>query len=370
MPLNRRRFIQAALALGGAGMLGLAGCSTRETQPTAGEAGGAGLTVTDQFGRTVSFDGPVDRIATTIIPLPAMLAGVDQSLAKVVAVNSSAQMLAEKGFLATMFPEIMDLPIAANGADFVPNIETIVAQHPDVTIQWGHYGDEIITPIEQAGLELLLLNYGTQEMLEEWVSLLSTLVGKPERGQQILETMHTDLARVESVVGKAGQRPRAVNIYNYDELQVSGPGSYMDYWLTLCGADNVITQKGSSVAIAKEELLKLDPEVIFLGNFSPATPETLYQDPFWADVSAVANRRVYRVPNGGFSWDPPSNESNLMWQWAATLINPEVADFHLRSAMKENFAYLYNHDLSEEQIDQILFLDANRGSADYDVFTG
>lgn len=369
--LSRRNFLQVTFALGGIGALGLAGCSSRETQSVnSSVTGSEQLSVTDQFGRSVSFDGPVERIATTIIPLPAMLCGVDQSLDKVVAINSASQALAQKGFLSAMFPEIMDLPHAANGTDFVPNIETIVAQNPDVTIQWGHYGQEIIAPIEQAGLDLLLLNYGDQQLLEEWVSLLSTLVGKPERGERILNTMHDDRQRIEDLVSRSGKKPRAINIYNYDDMQISGTGSYMDWWLDLCGADNPAADAatGASATIAREEVLTWDPEVIFLGNFSTATPETMYEDPFWADVSAVKNKRVYRLPNGGFSWDPPSNESNLSWLWVASLLHPEAADFDLRSDMREYFSYLYNHELTDDEIDQILFMDANQVSANYDVF--
>lgn len=372
--MKRRTFLQLTLALGGASALGLTGCSSRATQPKADAAaatnGGYSLTITDQFDRRVTFDHAIERIATTVIPLPAMLAGVDQSLDKVVAVNTSAQVLAEKGFLSTMFPEIMELPAAANGADFVPNVETIVSQNPDVTIQWGHYGQEIITPIEQAGLDLLLLNYGDQKLLEEWITLLSTLVAKPERGQHILDTMHADQKRIAELVAQVGRKPRAINIYNYDDMQVSGTGSYMDWWLDLCGADNPAADAapGASTSVAREEILTWDPEVIFLGNFSNATPETLYEDPFWADISAVQNKRVYRLPNGGFSWDPPSNESNMSWLWVASMLHPQVADFDLRASMKENFSYLYNHDLTEDQIDQILFMDANKVSANYDVF--
>ena len=145
----------------------------------------------------------------------------------------------------------------------------------------------------------------------------------------------------------------------------------MDFWLTLCGADNVGTKAGpgSSVKVSREELLAWDPEVVFIGNFSPATPEDMYGDPFFAEMSAVKNKRVYKIPNGGFAWDPPSNEPNLMWQWAAKLLHPATADFDLRRAMKDSYSFLYDHELTDEQIDRVLAVDANSGSANYDAFT-
>ena len=376
--MSRRTALRSALLLLGGGTLALAGCSTRETQATDAGPGtggtgtnGGGLSITDQQGRTVVFDGPVERIATTVIPAPSMIIAADQGISKIVAVNRASQMQAGNGLLGEMFPEIMDLPIAAAGNDFVPNVETIADQNPDVVIQWAQFGDDIIAPIEQAGLELLLIIYGTQEDLEFWVRMFTQLVGKPERGDTILDNMHRDRAAVESAVGTARHRPRAVNLYNYDEMQVSGTESYMDFWLTLCGADNVGANAGpgSSVKVSREELLEWDPEVVFIGNFSPATPDTMYGDPFFAEMSAVKNKRVYKVPNGGFAWDPPSNESNLMWQWAAQLLHPEDANFELRQAMKDTYSFLYDHDLTEAQIDRVLAVGANSGSDNYDAFT-
>src|SRR5699024_5684110 len=157
-------------------------------------------------------------------------------------------------------PGVMHPPTASAGTDSVPNVATIAAQNPDVVIQWAQFGDDIIAPIEQAGLELLLIIYGTQEDLEFWVRMFTQLVGKPERGDTILDNMHRDRAAVESAVGTARHRPRAVNLYNYDEMQVSGTESYMDFWLTLCGADNVGANAGpgSSVKVSREELLEWD----------------------------------------------------------------------------------------------------------------
>lgn len=378
LAMSRRTALRSALILLGGSALALTGCSTRDTHAADAAPGtadapatGKGPTITDQKGRTISFDAPVERIATTVIPAPSMIIAADQRISKIVAVNRASQMQAKNGLLAEMFPEIMDLPIAAAGNDFVPNIETIAAQNPDVVIQWAHMGDEIITPIEQAGLELLLIIYGTQEDLEYWVEMFTELVGKPERGEKILADMHRDRAAVEEAVGTAHRRPRAVNLFNYDEMQVSGTESYMDFWLTLCGADNVGTKAGpgSSVKVSREELLAWDPEVVFIGNFSPATPEDMYDDPFFAEMPAVKNKRVYKIPNGGFAWDPPSNESNLMWQWAAQLLHPETADFDLRRAMKDSYSFLYDHKLTDEQIDRVLAIDANSGSANYDAFT-
>ena len=45
-------------------------------------------------------------------------------------------------------------------------------------------------------------------------------------------------------------------------------------------------------------------------------------DPVWQNVSAVRERRVYKVPLGGYRWDPPGQESPLMWHWLTDIAFP------------------------------------------------
>lgn len=85
-----------AFALAGAGALGA--CSSREA--AAGKADAAdtsGFTITDQRGKKVAFDGPVERIATAIIPSPLMIAAVDGSYDRIVGINESTLKVNKEG---------------------------------------------------------------------------------------------------------------------------------------------------------------------------------------------------------------------------------------------------------------------------------
>lgn len=55
-----------------------------------------------------------------------------------------------------------------SGQDFIPNMEEVLAVDPDVVVQWADMADEVLQPIEQAGLRVVGLEYGTQEDLEPW----------------------------------------------------------------------------------------------------------------------------------------------------------------------------------------------------------
>ncbi|WP_244429013.1 hypothetical protein [Corynebacterium halotolerans] len=165
--MSRRSLMKMSLAgVLGASLLLTAGCSGRT--PVAGEADAASaeqIIVTDQRGQEVVIDGPIDTAAFAVIPAPSIFAAVDRSYDKVVGINQSTLVANRQGMFSTIFPESADSP-TISGSDFVPNVETILNLDPDVVIQWGDMGEDVIQPIEDAGFPVVGLDYGTQEDLE------------------------------------------------------------------------------------------------------------------------------------------------------------------------------------------------------------
>lgn len=372
--MTRRQLIRSmGVAAAALGAFGATACSNRTPVDSASATEGTSgpFTVVDQYQNTITFDTPVGRIASAIIPVPSMIAGSDQSISRNVGVNSSAISLAKNGMLATMFPEFLDTPVVS-GPDFVPNVEQILSLNPDVVIQWGDKGDDIVAPLRNAGLKVILLKYGTQEDLEAWINIFGDLLDKKEEAQAILASMSKDRQTVESIAtANSATAPRAMYFYSTPETKVSADNTYMDFWITLAGGKNVArgAGKGTSVAVTKEQVLTWDPEVLVLGNFDAATPQGVYDDPNWASLAAVKNKRVYKAPIGGFSWDPPCNESNLMWLWVAQIFYPDASlDLDLRSRIRETYSALYAYEVSDVEIDRILHLEANSVSNGYDAF--
>ena len=108
--------------------------------------------------------------------------------------------------------------------------------------------------------------------------------------------------------------------------------------------------------------------MILLGTFDAATPSDIYADPRWQGLDAVKARRVYKFPLGGYRWDPPSQEFALGWVWLAGLLHPERETANLRVVMRDWFTFLYKHDLTDDEIDGVLFAAQNRQSAGYERY--
>ena len=105
---------------------------------------------------------------------------------------------------------------------------------------------------------------------------------------------------------------------------MAGKGTYNDFYINLTGGQNVGQDASGFVEVNVEQIMAWDPEVILLNGFEgDLTVDDVYDNPMLAGVSAVKNRRVYKIPLGGYRWDPPNQESPLMWEWLSMVLHPK-----------------------------------------------
>lgn len=382
-PIGRRGFLQGATLVALGGSATLAGCG--DTRGGATPAGGgatespAGITVTDQRGATISLAGPARRIVTLPMPAASLLVAVDQGAEHLVGMHDASWVAMKDGIMGEMFPEALQIAHDIAGQDFAPNVESVVGLEPDLVIQWGERGDDVIAPLENAGLQVAGLTYGGQEELTAWITFFATILGKPERGAELNTRMEQDLQTMRAF-GEARRAggPRILYFNRFAEgLKVAGNETYNDFYIDLIGGTNVASGDGGApgsgmVEVDREQVLAWDPDIVLLGNFDDALPQDLYSDQVWAGLSAVRTQQVYKVPLGGYRWDPPSQESPLMWRWLSQLAFPDnltgSAGSSLRTDIVDHFDFLYGQQPTPAQIDTMLWSEANASSAHYEQF--
>lgn len=359
-----------------AAVLLLAACGAQpaaeEAVPPADAESAAAITVTDQRGTTIMLEEPADAIVTIPIPAATLMIAVDGSTDRLVGLHPASAQAIEGEILGAIFPAASEIPSDVVGEGFAPNVESILARDPDVVIQWGNRGDDLIMPLENVGLNVVGLNYGTQEDLETWVTLFGTMIGESDRAADLIAWQRSTLAALqEQAANLDGERPRILYFNRLrEELRVAGKGTYNDFYIQLVGGTNPASAVTEFTTVNAEQVLAWNPDIILVGNFDDATPQDVYDNPLWQDMPAVVNKRVYKVPLGGYRWDPPNQESPLLWRWLAVLAFPDVYDFDLRADIREAYQVLYTHTPTEAQIDQILQSDLNSEAATYERFLG
>lgn len=364
MPMHRRDLLRTAGLVAAGGAVTSACGRVQHRAAAASE-----LVVTDQRGVRVTLNQPARRIVAIVFPAAAMLMAVDSGPEHIVGVHDAAAAAIKQGILGEIFPKAKRIPSGVADQDFTPNVESVVALDPDVVVQWGDRGSGITAPLQDAGLNVVGLKYGTQSDLEAWLGIFGTMLGKRRRAQQMVEAMHAALADIRRSAPKTGGRPKVL-YFNHLQggLQVGGKATYNDFYIKLVGGINPAERVNGLGMVDTEQVIAWDPDIILLGNFDDTVPKDIFDRADWKGLSAVRSRRVYKVPLGGYRWDPPNQESILMWRWLSMIAHPNATKFDLRGQLVKEYLFLYNYHPSSSQIDKILWSGPNAGSAGYRRF--
>ncbi|WP_454632599.1 ABC transporter substrate-binding protein [Bradyrhizobium cenepequi] len=331
--------------------------------------------ITDQRGRTVAFDKLPERLVFIPIPAPSTFIAIDGNERKIVGMNEYSARAMREGILGKLFPGFTrietNMTMGGDPSSFAPNVEAILALRPDAVFQWASTSADAISVLDRTGLPVLGMRVGSYENYAEYVRLMGKVAGKEARASELLRRQDEVRRRLAAALAdlQPSQRPIALYFNRASNLlRVSGKGTFQDFNIQLAGGQNAAGATSALSSITIEQVLTWNPQVILLGNFDPEMPSDLYNDPRWQGVDAVKNHRVYRMPLGGYRWDPPSHESALSWLWLAGLLQPERMREDLRKTMRDWFGFLYNHELTDEEIDGILFVKENAASVGYERY--
>ncbi|TFD54730.1 ABC transporter substrate-binding protein [Cryobacterium frigoriphilum] len=372
--LSRRTVLTGFFLLGGTIVLASCTDSSATSSIPSGQARPTPIEVTDNRGTALTFSQAVTRVVTIPMPSASLIVAVDRSAQHLVGMHTASWAAMKDGILGQFFPELLTVPHEIATSDFTPNVESILELEPDVVVQWSD--SPLIEPLENAGLTVIgLTNNGTQDDVDSWTRIFATMLGKPERATDM--KARSDAALAQARVDAAARTATGPSILYFNRfaegLKVAGANTYNDFYIKLVGGTNPATGDTPApgtgmVGVDVEQVLAWNPEVILLGNFDAAMPDDIYSNPVWSGVRAVANRRVYRVPLGGYRWDPPGQESPLMWTWLADIAFPSLGTSALRAQIAADYPFLYGHTPTEAQVDTMLWLDVNDRSSNYQQF--
>jgi len=332
------------------------------------------ITITDQENRTITLEKPAERIASIPMPIASTIISIDGGASRLVGMNPASKQAILDGILGKIFPETEAVPADITAPNFIPNVEELAATNPDLVVQWADRGPDFVDPITNAGLTAMLISYGTEEKTQQYHQMLATAMGKPERAEMIngwRDQVAAEMAEKSQAI-PADKKPKVLYLLRAQEtMTASGDkGNYNSFYINLAGGTSASAElDGQGVTISAEQIAEWDPDVILLNSFEPTLDASrVYDDPILSLTKAAQARKVYKMPLGGYRWDPPNQESPLTWMWLANLLHPDVFQYDLRAEMKKAYKSLYDYDLTEEDIDGILGIDKQADAANYAQF--
>lgn len=362
--------LSSAMLICTGGCAGDAAPSVPDTQSNApannGDSGT--ITVTDHLGNTVEVPAQIDRIVVgNIYPLPSVLTVFFDSGEKIVGMADVSMKAAQNGLLGELYPELLDAETGfIQGTEI--NVEEVAKLSPDVVF-YGTEAPAIGEQLNSAGIPAVAISaskweYDAIETLNNWLDLLGEMF--PENAKADIcrkySTEKYDLVQERVKDIPDSERENAFFLFQYSEENITTSGKlfFGQWWADAIGCKNVGEELGTdnSTAVNMEQIYAWDPSLIFITNFNPASPDSLYNNEIgsydWSAVKAVEDKRVYKMPLGMYRSYTPGIDTPITLLWLAKTAYPQkFEDIDITQETKDYYQEVFGITLNDEQANSI-----------------
>jgi iron complex transport system substrate-binding protein len=194
-------------------------------------------------------------------------------------------------------------PVAARsvphieGANFQPNLEKVVALHPDVLLNTFAGGQAWEKRLRGLGVPVFFTESKDLTDLFHDIRTLGQLLGAPAPAAALTAQMSAQAAAVQQKV--AGE-PRVScffeTYYGGGQLYTVGPGNFIYDLLRRAGCDPVTSGATSAnPQWSREKLLAEQPAVYLVASAPGATPSAVEKRPGFDSLSSVTAGKVFVV---------------------------------------------------------------------------
>ena len=296
-------------------LIPFAGCGRVELQESLGDDP---ITVTDQAGRIVVLETKPQRLISCYYITTSLLMALGLG-DNMVGIENEPQLRPIYGLSE---PHLLELPWVGTAKTL--DLEACAALMPDLVILPLRLKDSAEI-LEDLGIDVLLVNPESQELLVEMIQL----VGAATRTQETANALIAFLKEQETYLAEilAGvDAPRVYLAGNSSLLSTAGNAMYQSDMIRLAGGSNVATEITDTywAEIDYEQLMVWNPDYIILASNANYTVADVLTDPNLADCTAVKNGDVYQIPADAESWDSPVPSSILGAMWLANILHPQL----------------------------------------------
>ena len=294
------------------------------------------VNITDSLGRTVAVPVPARRIV-------ALYSGTAETL---VAIGAGGNIVGTADPTFDTRPwllQYMHQPVKV-GSLFTPNIEQIVALHPDLVIALPNT-EQYAEKIESAGIPIIYLQTDNINDIIPATRMLGNITGQTKNASLLVSFYQDNFNIVDERVAQIPleERPR-VYMEMYSDFAAVPRGSPSDILINRTGGHNVLeisdNDSNNYPRVSAEWLTNMNPDIVIRAVNTAQNPEVdlvpYYQRFFDTSglntINAVRNNRVYII-TGEMLYGPRSFAGFLAM---AKIMHPELfTDVDPRQKLEE-----------------------------------
>lgn len=311
-----------------------------------GEAADNGIIiVTDQAGRTVTFEGQAESIVSCyyITTYAAMALGIDD---KLLGIESKAD---TRDIYHMANEELISLPAVGTMKEL--NLEKVAELNPDVVLMPKKLKDYADT-LEQLGIKTLVVNPESSDELQEMLRLIGKVCGAEEKGEQLIGYYKDSENRVKALTEGVSKK-RTVVCSNSSYLAVAPNDMYQATLMEAAGGVNAAADLDGDywVDISYEKMLEMNPDVIIIPCNASYGKQDILGDENLSVLSAVKSGSVYSMPGNIEEWDSPVPSGVLGMLWMTSVLNPEKYGYEeFRDDATEFYKEFYGFNIDKALI--------------------
>jgi iron complex transport system substrate-binding protein len=184
------------------------------------------------------------------------------------------------------------------GTFLEPNVERILAKHPDLVI--GVPSPDNRAPVERLqnfGLRVLIVNPEHVADILAAIDTIAAAVGVPAQGAEVVARIRREMATVTARLDGAA-RPSVLMLVGRSPFIAAGAGTYQDELIGLAHGDNLAASAGAAwPTVNLEFIVAHAPQIIIDASMGgEEAPDRDSALAFWRDfptIPAVRDHRIY-----------------------------------------------------------------------------
>lgn len=326
-------------------VLFLTGCV--ETPQISGEDDTT-ITLVDHLGRTVELPKPAERVIATHNPSMNMVVVLDGDGSRIV---GTGQKDMAYGLYEAVAPEINETTQVGQGKNL--NIETVMSVEPDLFVMPARFSS-LIDQMNEIGVPCLALDIEKFDSIKDGLKLVGKAIGQDKRAEEIVAFYDEMIDKMTRIAEEAEDKPTVLMLSKSSATAVSTDAMLQNLMIETAGGINVTAGFEPDAFWADvdvEQIIAWNPDVIYVPVYATYTVEDILNDPQWASISAVQNKRVYKFPSDPEPWDFPVAASALGLCWTCHNLHPELYPFEeLMEDVDRYYEFVYGQTFSAEEL--------------------
>jgi iron complex transport system substrate-binding protein len=179
-------------------------------------------------------------------------------------------------------------------------IDKILALRPDCVFGFSDLQADIASELIRQGIQVTVFNQRSVEEIFSVLYQVAAMVGQPQRGLDLLETMRARLLVIEAAGRALARRPR-IYFEEWDQPHISAI-RWVSELARIAGGDDCFAElaampMGKDRIIADgNEIVRRNPDIV-IGSWcgKKFRPEKVAARPGWESVNAVRNGQLFEI---------------------------------------------------------------------------